>query len=80
MPEHSKKSSRIDEQTTRSTQKKTLCIQGLRDVTARYEILIRWNGQDMNLLSNYMLMSDFVDKDLGFAPKCPQMSRDGCGH
>lgn len=48
MPEHSKKSSRIDEQTTRSTQIKTLCIQGLRDVTARYEVLIWWRRRELN--------------------------------
>ena len=48
MPEHSKKSSRIDEQTTRSTQIKTLCIQGLRDVTARYEVLIWWKRRELN--------------------------------
>ena len=48
MPEHSKKSSRIDEQTTRSAQIKTLCIQGFKDVAGRYEILIWWRRWELN--------------------------------
>ena len=48
MPEHSKKSSRIDEETTRSTQIKTLCLLLFKDVAARYEILIWWRRRELN--------------------------------
>ena len=48
MPEHSKKSSRIDKQTTRSTQIKTLYIQGLRDAAGRYEVLIWWRRRELS--------------------------------
>ncbi len=53
MPEHSKKSSRIDEQTTRSNPVKTLCIQGFRDVAARHEILIWRRRRELNPYSTH---------------------------
>ena len=58
MPEHSKKSSRIDEQTTRSTQIKTLYVQGLRYLAGRYEVLIWWRRRELNprpLVRHYWL-------------------------
>ena len=48
MPEYSKKSSRVDEQTSRSTLIKTLYILGFRDIAARYEILIWWRRRELN--------------------------------